>query len=125
MKKTFTILALMLVTACGALSPVPKSVIDDARATSYGLENTYLLALQGATAWATQPRCGRPNSAPPPLCSTAAGVIKLEGYRGQARTALNHLSSVIDGAKDQNTVTLAISAAKAAVAAYNDISKGD
>ena len=120
MRKLLAFLAVgALLAACA--TKVPQTAIDDAKAVSYGLESIYVASVQTATVWAKQPRCG-PITAPPPLCSTALGVLNVEAKRLVAKDALVRLNAVIAtvGA-DPSAISAAIAVAREAVAAYQAI----
>lgn len=118
---------LLFLGACSVFAPsVSKEQIEQARGLSYTLETGYLLALQEGTVWARPAnRCGLPKALPKPACSTAQGVLAAEARRLDARTALDHLTVVIaDARSTPDAISVAMSAARNAMAAYQDISKG-
>lgn len=65
---------------------------DTIKIGAYGLETAYVAYLDVATTWAKLPRCGA-GSAPPPACSTAKGVIRMDTYRMVAKSALDALKA--------------------------------
>lgn len=115
-------LALLLVAFVAACTGVTPKALGDAANVSYTLKAGYTGALQVATAWASQPRCGTPGAKPAPLCSTAQGVLDAEKVRVSARSALDTLDKTIaDSSTSQDGLDAAIAAATNAVTAYRTI----
>jgi len=115
--------AFMLV-ACSATQPqIPKSMLDEARAASYTLNSSYLLTLKAATAWANPGnRCRAGYPVPPPACSTAEGVLKVEAVRIDVKATLVHLDAVIaDANTTPGVLDAAVSAARNGMALYNQL----
>ncbi len=103
-----------------ANTPVTASQIASAKDVSYGLEAAYVASLKLAVVWG-QPsnRCGKPLAPVAPLCSTLAGMERVETVRAKYRSALNRLNAII---ADTTTTTSQLSAgidiAKGAYAEY-------
>lgn len=114
------IAALVLLAAC-SVPQVSKDQLDKAKAAAYGLESSYVIVLRTATVWAEQPRC-KPAGAPPPLCSTAIGVISMDKMRTQARSTLDRLNVVLaDANSSPDAISVAISTAQQAMGLYQEI----
>ena len=125
MMKSLILAAGMMLAAC-ATPQVSQAQLAQAKGVSYSLETTYTAALQIATTWANKSnRCAPTYPVPPPLCSTAQGIIDMEARRLVARSALTRLDAVIaDAQSNPDMIATAILAAQQAVAAYNDIVGG-
>lgn len=128
MKKLVASLAVaLLIGGCaqGLNGPVPADVIKQAQTIKYGLDTSYAASLRVATTWADKAnRCTLPNALPPPLCSTAQGVLRAEAARLVARSALDRLEMVIATATTASAIDAALNAAKSAVAAYTAAAGG-
>lgn len=117
--KYVALLLVAFVTACSGITDKARA---DAANVSYALKAGYTAALQTATLWAMQPRCGTPAAKPVPLCSTAQGVLDAEKVRVSARSGIDALDKTIaDSSASQDALDAAIAAATNAVAAYRTI----
>lgn len=132
MRRILAIVALALVVpGCAVFdayraaqhSKPSAATIAQARNTVLAVQNAYGVAVIAADKWA-QPtnRCGVPAAPPPPLCSTATGVIAVNKMAVSTRTALNSAEAlVLKASPEQSDLELGILTAQHGWDAYKAI----